>query len=113
MVIAVACDLSALALNVLVAMNVAHPGFLLLAYVLGLATFVFFVLYLRAVAKSVGESSLAEDAGTVMVTMGVCIGSIFLAALFPLARLLTLGALLYGVYKYLNLLQYMGEQLRR
>src|SRR5690606_13086384 len=74
---------------------------------------ILFVLYLRSVARSVGESSLAADAGKVITSILVGIVSVALALVFPPAILVMMGAMLYGTYKYLKLLQYMAEQLRR
>ncbi|MGI9455573.1 MAG: hypothetical protein ACR2NU_03380 [Aeoliella sp.] len=107
----VACDLAAAAIHVGSLVTDISPFIELGAGVLGLATLILFVLFIKAVARFIGQEHLAEDARKVILLVIVCIASIFLI-IIPFVAILTIGTLLYGVYKYLNLLQHTAEYVR-
>ena len=118
---AVACDLGNSAINIVSALGTEPPPFVaLLSPILGLATLILFVLFLKSLAKFVGQESLADDAMTVIATVGIAIGCVILMPLsvliFPLLAIpvffVLLGCMLYGLLKYLNLLQHVAEYIR-
>lgn len=91
-----------------------------IAALFGLATLILFVLFIQAVANSVGETQLAETARSIVILVVIAIvlllASPIAMAVFPLFGLATvlgfLGVSLVSVFRYLNLLQYTAEAVR-
>jgi hypothetical protein len=118
--VAVACDLSGVATRIADAVTTLPAIAGLVANVLSLATSAFFVLFLKAVATYIKEEQLAEDAVAVFIWVAISIVSLLMAPfsvfIFPLLPLvfglLGIGAMIYSVYKYLNLLQHLAERVR-
>lgn len=121
LIAAVICDLGNLALTVSVIAGVVGPYGNLLSPLLGLSTFILFLLFIRAVADSIDQPDLAQDAKAVLVflacTFVTIIGVPFIAMisslfLIPVVLvLIVMGAIAFS--KYLNVLQFTAEAVRR
>ena len=118
--VAVACDLAGVAARIAGALITLPLVVGLVSSALSLATTAFFVLFLKAVATYIKEEHLAEDAVAVVIWVAISIVSllmvpfsVFIFPLLPLVfGLLGIGAMIYSVYKYLNLLQHLAERVR-
>jgi hypothetical protein len=118
--VAVSCDLAGVATRIAGTFTTL-PAFVgPISSALSLGTLAFFVLFLKAVATYIKQERLTEDAVTIFVAVAIAITSLLMAPftilIFPLLPLvfilLSFGAMIYSVYKYLNLLQHVAESVR-
>jgi hypothetical protein len=117
---AVICDLASIGLVLANSVGASVPFAPLIANGLWLGTFILFVLFLKAVATSIGQEHLVDSAQSVIMLTVVAIVSLVgvpLAALtFPLfmlaGMLVFVAATLMAVFKYLSLLQHTAECVR-
>ncbi|WP_425395685.1 hypothetical protein [Aeoliella sp.] len=117
---AVICDLGSIALTVLTLVGAIPQEMLIVSALLGLATPILFILYLKAVATWIRQPSLAEDARTIiiaiLVSIALLIGAIPAAFITPILSLVMIlgffGTLIYSFFKYLSLLQHTAEAVR-
>lgn len=120
LIAAVACDLISIGVALATMIGAAIAMSELVINLLGLATLILFVLFIRAVTSAIGQSHLAEDARTIVILVATAIvllvATPFVALIFPLLPLVTvvsfIGVGLAAVFKYLNLLQYTAEAVR-
>ena len=121
LVIAVLCDLASGGIS-LIGLFAEEPSPIAeaISSLLSFGTMILFLLFLRAVAKSVGEERLAEDVVAVIVYILLTIVLIIMTPIslfiFPLLPLITaigfMACGLISLVKYLNLLQLMAETVR-
>lgn len=112
-VTAVALDVVAILLGVLIGVGAIHPAVGLGVAALGnIVTFFLFVFFVRKVALSVKRKDLADDAKMVLVMIGVTVLSIPALIIPCIGALFFLGMILFVMFKYLNLLQHTAEAAR-
>ncbi|WP_442483148.1 hypothetical protein [Aeoliella sp. SH292] len=121
LIASVACDLFNFTSVVLVLAQVLPREVNPISGLLGLATLILFVLFIKSFTRSIGQPQLADDAKAIIVLICATIGFLFATPIavlvFPLLAIVTgLGIFvtgLWGFFKYLNLLQHTAEAIRR
>ena len=117
---AVACDLVVIAISIADQVTELPEAVGGISAILSLATLILFVLFVKAVATFVGQPHLAEDANAVIIAtvvailsiVGMAVAVVTAPLLVFVCILVLLGSMLFGLFKYLNLLQHVAEYVR-
>ncbi|QDU89473.1 hypothetical protein Pla175_28630 [Pirellulimonas nuda] len=109
---AVACDLAYISLPFGAAASLSSVVAAIAPRILWIATFILFVLFLRAVGKSISQEHLVNEGSAVIAIAAMCIVLLFgmlVPVLSIFAVLAFLVCILTVTFKYLKLLRFAAE----